>query len=42
MPAQLRASDSPAVRQFMTGSEEGPVAIQYPAPAYLARLRSEE
>lgn len=37
-PAQLRASDSPAVRQFMTGSEEGPVAFHYPAPDYLTQL----
>ena len=37
-PAQLRASDSPAVRQFMTGSAEGPVAFHYPAPDYAAQL----
>jgi phospholipid/cholesterol/gamma-HCH transport system ATP-binding protein len=37
-PAQLRASDSPAVRQFMTGSAEGPVAFQYPAPDYAGQL----
>jgi phospholipid/cholesterol/gamma-HCH transport system ATP-binding protein len=37
-PAQLRASDSPAVRQFMTGSAEGPVAFQYPAPDYASQL----
>jgi len=37
-PAQLRDSDSPAVRQFMTGSEEGPVAFQYPAPDYTGQL----
>jgi phospholipid/cholesterol/gamma-HCH transport system ATP-binding protein len=37
-PAQLRDSDSPAVRQFMTGSAEGPVAFQYPAPDYDAEL----
>ena len=41
VPAQLRASDSPAVRQFMTGSEEGPVAFHYPAPDYLAQLMAE-
>ena len=41
VPAQLRASDSPAVRQFMTGSEEGPVAFHYPAPDYLAQLLAE-
>jgi phospholipid/cholesterol/gamma-HCH transport system ATP-binding protein len=37
-PAQLRESDSPAVRQFMTGSAEGPVAFQYPAPDYVGQL----
>jgi phospholipid/cholesterol/gamma-HCH transport system ATP-binding protein len=37
-PAQLRDSDSPAVRQFMTGSAEGPVAFQYPAPDYVGQL----
>ena len=37
-PAQLRDSDSPAVRQFMTGSPEGPVAFQYPAPDYAGQL----
>jgi phospholipid/cholesterol/gamma-HCH transport system ATP-binding protein len=37
-PAQLRASDSAAVRQFMTGSEDGPVAFHYPAPDYATQL----
>ncbi|HET7756690.1 MAG TPA: ABC transporter ATP-binding protein [Steroidobacteraceae bacterium] len=37
-PAQLRASDSPAVRQFMTGSAEGPVPFHYPAPDYAGQL----
>lgn len=37
-PAELRASDSAAVRQFMTGAEEGPVAFHYPAPDYDAQL----
>jgi len=37
-PAQLRASDSPVVRQFMTGSPEGPVPFQYPAPDYASQL----
>jgi phospholipid/cholesterol/gamma-HCH transport system ATP-binding protein len=37
-PAQLRASDSAAVRQFMSGSAEGPVAFHYPAPDYAAQL----
>ena len=37
-PAQLRASDSAAVRQFMTGSAEGPVPFHYPAPDYSTQL----
>jgi phospholipid/cholesterol/gamma-HCH transport system ATP-binding protein len=37
-PAALRGSDSPTVRQFMTGGAEGPVAFHYPAPDYLAQL----
>lgn len=37
-PAQLRASDSAAVRQFMTGSAEGPVPFHYPAPDYASQL----
>jgi phospholipid/cholesterol/gamma-HCH transport system ATP-binding protein len=37
-PAELRASDSPAVKQFMTGGAEGPVAFHYPAPDYAAQL----
>jgi phospholipid/cholesterol/gamma-HCH transport system ATP-binding protein len=37
-PAQLRESDSPAVRQFITGGAEGPVAFHYPAPDYAAQL----
>src|SRR5580704_3982051 len=37
-PKELRASDSAAVRQFMTGSEDGPVAFHYPAPDYAAQL----
>ena len=37
-PAQLRDSDSAAVRQFMTGSAEGPVAFHYPAPDYASQL----
>ncbi|HLQ07870.1 MAG TPA: ABC transporter ATP-binding protein [Steroidobacteraceae bacterium] len=44
-PAQLRArraSDSAAVRQFMTGSEDGPVAFHYPAPDYAAQLFAAE
>jgi phospholipid/cholesterol/gamma-HCH transport system ATP-binding protein len=41
-PAELQASDSPAVHQFMTGSEEGPVAFHYPAPDYATQLLAEE
>jgi phospholipid/cholesterol/gamma-HCH transport system ATP-binding protein len=37
-PAQLRASDSVAVRQFMTGGAEGPVQFHYPAPDYASQL----
>ncbi len=41
-PAQLRASDSPAVRQFMTGSPDGPVEFHYPAPDYATQLLAAE
>lgn len=37
-PAQLKASDSAAVRQFMTGSAEGPVPFHYPARDYATQL----
>jgi len=37
-PEQLRTSRSPAVHQFMTGSAEGPVAFNYPAPDYATQL----
>lgn len=37
-PQQLQESDSPAVRQFMTGSAEGPVPFHYPAPDYATQL----
>jgi len=37
-PAQLKASDSAAVRQFMTGSADGPVPFHYPAPDYATQL----
>ena len=37
-PQQLKDSDSPAVRQFMTGSPEGPVPFHYPAPDYATEL----
>jgi phospholipid/cholesterol/gamma-HCH transport system ATP-binding protein len=41
-PAQLRASDSAAVRQFMEGSAEGPVPFHYPAPDYTTQLLAAE
>ena len=41
-PAQLRASDSAAVRQFMDGSPDGPVPFHYPAPDYLTQLLADE
>ena len=37
-PQELRASDSAVVRQFMTGSAEGPVAFHYRAPDYAQQL----
>jgi phospholipid/cholesterol/gamma-HCH transport system ATP-binding protein len=37
-PAQLAASTDPAVRQFMLGSSDGPVAFHYPAPDYRQTL----
>jgi phospholipid/cholesterol/gamma-HCH transport system ATP-binding protein len=39
-PAQLRASDSAAVQQFLTGSPDGPVPFHYPAPDYFSQLLS--
>jgi phospholipid/cholesterol/gamma-HCH transport system ATP-binding protein len=41
-PQALRDSGDPAVRQFMTGSAEGPVRFQYPAPDYTSQLLSVE
>jgi phospholipid/cholesterol/gamma-HCH transport system ATP-binding protein len=41
-PAQLRDSSAAAVRQFMTGSAEGPVQFNYPAQDYLTQLLSAE
>jgi len=37
-PKELAGSDSATVRQFMTGSEEGPVRFHYPAPDYASQL----
>jgi len=41
-PEELRTSRSPAVQQFMTGSAEGPVAFNYPAPDYATQLLAED
>ena len=41
-PKELLASGSPAVRQFMTGSAEGPVRFHYPASDYTSQLLSVE
>ena len=41
-PKELLASGNPAVRQFMTGSAEGPVRFHYPAPDYTTQLLSVE
>lgn len=41
-PAQLAASDSATVRQFMTGSAEGPVRFHYPAADYATELLGAE
>jgi phospholipid/cholesterol/gamma-HCH transport system ATP-binding protein len=37
-PQQLADSDSAIVRQFMSGSPDGPVPFHYPAPDYAAQL----
>ncbi|MGI9311807.1 MAG: ABC transporter ATP-binding protein [bacterium] len=39
-PAQIAASDSPQVRQFMNGLPDGPVGYHYPAADYRADLGS--
>jgi phospholipid/cholesterol/gamma-HCH transport system ATP-binding protein len=41
-PEELRTSLSPPVHQFMTGSAEGPVAFNYPAPDYATQLLAED
>jgi phospholipid/cholesterol/gamma-HCH transport system ATP-binding protein len=41
-PQELSRSESPAVRQFMTGDAEGPVRFHYPAPDYTAQLLEAE
>ena len=41
-PAELRASPSDVVRQFMDGLADGPVPFHYPAPDYHAQLLARE
>jgi phospholipid/cholesterol/gamma-HCH transport system ATP-binding protein len=41
-PKQLRESDSSMVRQFLSGSADGPVPFHYPAPDYYAQLLEED
>ncbi len=41
-PGELLASESPAVRQFMTGGAEGPVRFHYPAQDYTSQLLAVE
>jgi phospholipid/cholesterol/gamma-HCH transport system ATP-binding protein len=41
-PRELLVSGDPAVRQFMTGSAEGPVRFQYPVPDHTTQLLSVE
>jgi phospholipid/cholesterol/gamma-HCH transport system ATP-binding protein len=41
-PDELRRSDLPVVRQFMTGSSDGPVPFHYPAPDYAAQLLADK
>ena len=37
-PQELAQSQSDVVRQFMTGSADGPVPFHYPAPDYCEQL----
>jgi len=37
-PAELGTSESPVVRQFMSGNPDGPVPFHYPAPDYATQL----
>jgi phospholipid/cholesterol/gamma-HCH transport system ATP-binding protein len=41
-PQELARSESATVRQFMTGSAEGPVRFHYPAPDYMSQLMGTE
>jgi phospholipid/cholesterol/gamma-HCH transport system ATP-binding protein len=40
-PQELAASESPVVRQFMSGHPDGPVPFHYPAPDYHQQLLEE-
>jgi phospholipid/cholesterol/gamma-HCH transport system ATP-binding protein len=40
-PQELAASGSEVVKQFMTGSDDGPVAFHYPASDYRTQLLGE-
>jgi phospholipid/cholesterol/gamma-HCH transport system ATP-binding protein len=37
-PAEIRASEMPYVKQFVSGAPDGPVRFHYPAPDYAADL----
>jgi phospholipid/cholesterol/gamma-HCH transport system ATP-binding protein len=37
-PAELTRSEAPIVRQFLSGSPDGPAPFHYPAPDYAAQL----
>ena len=41
-PKELAASGLDVVKQFMTGSDDGPVAFHYPAPDYRAQLLGQD
>jgi phospholipid/cholesterol/gamma-HCH transport system ATP-binding protein len=37
-PAELQASDSDFIRQFLQGQPDGPVRFRYPAPGFAEEL----
>jgi phospholipid/cholesterol/gamma-HCH transport system ATP-binding protein len=37
-PEELQQSDSPLIRQFMSGAADGPVPFHYPAKPYQDEL----
>ena len=39
-PAELQASESPFVRQFLHGQPDGPVRFRYPAPGFAEELQA--